>query len=60
MQTRESIAVSTRVTETVQKGIDRVLQDSSHLNTSDYVRDLIRKDLENRGFLERAAADSKR
>ena len=59
MQPKESIAVSTRVTETVQKAIDRVLQDSSHLNTSDYVRDLIRKDLENRGFLVRSGVDSR-
>jgi Arc/MetJ-type ribon-helix-helix transcriptional regulator len=52
MQTKESIPVSTRITETMQKAMDQILQTSGHLNTSDYVRDLIRKDLAERGLLE--------
>lgn len=34
------------------KGIEKVLLIDGHLNTADYVRDLIRKDLEKRGLLE--------
>jgi Arc/MetJ-type ribon-helix-helix transcriptional regulator len=59
MQTKESVPVSTRITETMQKAMDEVLQSNGHLNTADYVRDLIRKDLESRGFLERFTADSR-
>lgn len=52
MQTKKSIPVSTRITETMQKAMDKILQTSGHLNTSVYVRDLIRKDLAERGLLE--------
>jgi hypothetical protein len=49
---KDSITVSTRVTENMGKGIEKVLLIDGHLNTADYVRDLIRKDLEKRGLLE--------
>jgi Arc/MetJ-type ribon-helix-helix transcriptional regulator len=48
---RETIPIGTRITEAMQKGIDRVLATDGHVNTADYVRDLIRKDLEKRGLL---------
>jgi len=52
MQTKESVPVSTRITETMQKAMDKILQTNGHLNTANYVRDLIRKDLAERGLLE--------
>ena len=52
MQTKESIPVATRVTETMQKAMDKILQTNGHLNTADYMRDLIRKDLAEHGLLE--------
>jgi Arc/MetJ-type ribon-helix-helix transcriptional regulator len=48
---KETISIGTRVTESMQRGIERVLATDGHLNTADYVRDLIRKDLERRGLL---------
>jgi Arc/MetJ-type ribon-helix-helix transcriptional regulator len=48
---RGTIPIGTRITEAMQKGIDRVLATDGHVNTADYVRDLIRKDLEKRGLL---------
>ena len=35
--------------------MDKILQTNGHLNTADYVRDLIRKDLAERGLLEAPA-----
>jgi hypothetical protein len=49
--TKETIPVGTRITEIMQKGIEKVLTTDGHLNTADYIRDLIRKDLEKRGLL---------
>ena len=53
MQTenRETIPIGTRITTTMQNGIFKVLSVDCHINTADYVRDLIRKDLEKRGIL---------
>ena len=48
---KETIPIGTRITEAMQKGIAHVLATDGHLNTSDYVRDIIRKDLEKRGLL---------
>lgn len=36
----------------MQKAMDKILQTNGHLNTANYVRDLIRKDLAERGLLE--------
>ena len=49
---RESVPISTRITENMVAAIERVLQTNGHLNTADYIRDLIRKDLARRGLLE--------
>lgn len=53
MQTenRETIPIGTRITAAMQNGINKVLAVNGHINTADYVRDLIRKDLEKRGIL---------
>jgi len=52
MQTiKNEKTVSTRITEEMQKAVDKVLLKNGHLNISDYIRDLIRRDLEKRGYL---------
>jgi len=52
MQTKTSVPISTGVTEPMHKAMAEILQTDGHLITADYVRDLIRKDLEKRGLLE--------
>jgi Arc/MetJ-type ribon-helix-helix transcriptional regulator len=47
----DSINIGTRITEPMQKAIDHILKNDGHVNKADYVRDLIRKDLEKRGVL---------
>lgn len=47
-----TLTVGTRITKTMKKDLEKVLASNGHLNTADYVRDLIRKDLERRGLLE--------
>jgi Arc/MetJ-type ribon-helix-helix transcriptional regulator len=48
---KETVSIGTRVTESMQKAIEKVLESDGHLNESDYLRDLIREDLEKRGLL---------
>jgi Arc/MetJ-type ribon-helix-helix transcriptional regulator len=48
----QNIPVSTRITEPMQKAIEKILLINAHINTSDYLRDLIRKDLEKRRLLD--------
>ena len=48
-ETVETIPVSTRITLSMRRSINRVLQVNAHINVADYLRDLIRKDLEARG-----------
>jgi len=53
MQTKketETIPVATRITKPMLKGIQTVLATNAHINVADYVRDLIRRDLEDRGI----------
>jgi len=45
----ETITVATRVTKPTFKGIQTVLEINAHINIADYIRDLIRRDLEARG-----------
>ena len=47
----QNVPVATRITETMQKAIQKILLADAHINTADYIRDLIRKDLEKRGLL---------
>jgi Arc/MetJ-type ribon-helix-helix transcriptional regulator len=58
MQTRESIPVSTRITAAMQKAMDNSLETNGHLNVADYMRDLLRKDLESRGLLKSAGSSA--
>ena len=46
----ETIPVSTRITRPMRRAINEVLQVNAHINVADYLRDLIRKDLESRGI----------
>jgi len=54
MQTKkeiETIPVATRITQPMLKGIQTVLASNAHINIADYVRDLIRQDLKDRGII---------
>ena len=48
----ETVPVATRITKPMLEAIQNLLLSNAHLNIADYVRDLIRKDLESRGVLE--------
>jgi len=53
----ETVTVATRITKPMFKAVQIVLATNAHLNTADYVRDLIRRDLEERGtFKEKEPA----
>jgi len=45
----ETITVATRVTKPTFKRIQTILEINAHINIADYIRDLIRRDLEARG-----------
>ena len=45
----ETTPVSTRITKPMRKAITDLLKMNAHVNVADYLRDLIRKDLEARG-----------
>jgi Arc/MetJ-type ribon-helix-helix transcriptional regulator len=46
----ETITVSTRITKPMLTGVQKVLASDAHLNIADYLRDLIRRDLEGKGI----------
>ena len=46
----ETTPVSTRITKPMRKAISDLLRINAHVNVADYLRDLIRKDLEVRGI----------
>jgi len=48
----DSIPVATRITRPMWEAILKLLTSNAHLNIADYIRDLIRKDLETRGILK--------
>jgi predicted RNA-binding protein Jag len=45
----ETMTVSTRITKPTQKALLGFLARDAHINVADYLRDLIRKDLERHG-----------
>lgn len=47
----ETITVATRITKPMLEAIQRILASNAHLNIADYLRDVIRRDLEERGTL---------
>jgi hypothetical protein len=48
----QNSVIGTRITKSMHKALIRFLEIDSHTNTSDYLRDLLRRDLENKGFLK--------
>ena len=46
----ETYPISARVTRSMLNAIDSVIDSGKYLRVSDYLRDLIRKDLEERGI----------
>jgi Arc/MetJ-type ribon-helix-helix transcriptional regulator len=52
---RTTVPISTRVTKPMYEAILRFLKCSAHINTSDYLRDLIREDLERKGVFKEGA-----
>jgi len=46
----ETIPVSTRITRPMRRAINEDLQVNAHINVADYLRDLIRLDLNSRGI----------
>ena len=49
---RETVPVATRINRYTHNKIQRILLETSHINVSDYLRDLIRRDLEARNKKE--------
>ena len=46
----ELVSVGTKITKPMRRAISRILEVNAHANVSDYIRDLIRRDLEKRGL----------
>lgn len=46
----ETVPVSTRITKPMRKAISDMLQINAHVNVADYIRDLIRRDMESRNI----------
>jgi len=48
----ESLTISTRITKPMHKALLKMLSLDAHITVADYIRDLIRRDLESKGLLE--------
>ena len=48
----ESTVISTRITKPMYKTLLKMLSLNAHVTVADYIRDLIRRDLEQKGLLE--------
>ena len=48
----ETLTVSTRITKPMYEALLRILTKNAHVTVSDYIRDLIRRDLEAKGLLK--------
>lgn len=46
----ETVPVATRITKPMLKAIQTILTSNAHINLADYLRDLVRRDLESRGI----------
>jgi len=46
----KTMLVSARVTEKISKEIDRIVYTEGYIDVGDYLRNLIRKDLKERGY----------
>jgi Arc/MetJ-type ribon-helix-helix transcriptional regulator len=48
----ESTVIATRITKPMYEALLRLLTLDAHITISDYIRDLIRRDLEQKGLLK--------
>ncbi|MEM3629378.1 MAG: hypothetical protein QXE06_08435, partial [Candidatus Bathyarchaeia archaeon] len=48
----ETLTVATRITKPMYEALLKMLTQNAHVTVSDYIRDLIRKDLEQKGILK--------
>ncbi|MEM2439956.1 MAG: hypothetical protein QW493_01915 [Candidatus Bathyarchaeia archaeon] len=48
----ETLTVATRITKPMYEALLRALTQNAHVTVSDYIRDLIRRDLEAKGLLK--------
>lgn len=55
----ETYTISTRVTAPMWDAITRILDAGAYLSTTDYLRDIIRRDLKARGFSLEPKAEEK-
>ena len=46
----KQVTVSTRITSPMLKSLNKYLMVDAHVSMADYVRDLIRRDLEEKGY----------
>lgn len=54
-QDAENVVVGTRVTRPMYEALVKLLALDSHVTISDYLRDVLRRDLERKGFLKTEA-----
>jgi len=48
----ETLTVATRITKPMYEALLKMLTQNAHVTVSDYIRDLIRRDLEQKGLLK--------
>lgn len=51
----ENAVVGTRITKSMYEALLKFMALDSHVTVSDYIRDLLRRDLEHKGFLKMEA-----
>ena len=54
----KQVTVSTKITVPMLKQLNRYLQQSAYVTMADYLRDLVRKDLESKGYKLSIDSDS--
>jgi hypothetical protein len=55
IQESENVVVGTRITKPMYAALVKLLTLDSHVTISDYLRDVLRRDLEQKGFLKTEA-----
>jgi hypothetical protein len=51
----DSLVIGTRITRPMHQALTKLVQFDSHFTISEYLRDLLRRDLESKGFLKTEA-----
>ena len=54
----ESVVIGARVSRRMYKAILKLLQQGSHISVSDYLRDVLRRDLKERGLLAEGGSNN--